>query len=344
MAAFQTEKQLTRSTHSHDGRTALTDRAVQGVVYRKSQGQYAVMVDGATMECSLSNRLRKDLIYPIADPSSIRRHVVEVADIKAVDPVAIGDQVGILPAGDGSGMIVEVAPRKNKLSRRAAGTRPLEQVIVANADQFVPVIAAARPHPSWELLDRYLAAAEEAEMASLIVITKLDLANREEIEAHAHAFRDLGYRVLLTSATAGEGIDELRQELAGRMSVVAGKSGVGKTSLLNAVQPGLGLRVAEVGRGTNKGRHTTTHLEMFGLDVGGSIVDTPGMREFGLWNTDAFGLANLLVEFRPLLGRCRFGLDCGHRHEPGCAIQAAVVEGHITERRYRSYLRMADSL
>lgn len=316
----------------------------RGVVFKKSQGQYDVEVEGRMVPCSLSNRLRKQLLYPIADASSLHQRVVSVADIKVLDPIAIGDVVKFVSGEDGSGMITEVLPRKNRLTRRAAGSKPLEQIIVANADQLLAVVAAARPAPSWELLDRYLAAAEEAEMPACIVITKIDLVQPAEFREDLETFRSLGYRVILTSSTTGQGIDGLKAELKGKISVLAGKSGVGKTSLLNTIQPELGLRVNETSKLTNKGKHTTSHLEMFPLDGGGAIVDTPGMREFGLWNVDEMELAQLFPELRPLVGLCRFGLDCTHSHEPGCRIQEGVEEGAITERRYRSFLRIAASL
>jgi ribosome biogenesis GTPase len=254
--------------------------------------------------------------------------------------VAIGDRVRYVDAGDGSGMIVEVLPRRNRLTRRAAGSKPLEQVIVANVDQVVTIMAAARPAPKWELLDRYLSAAADLGIPALILITKLDLVDAGTLAAEAETYRSIGYPVLLTSAVSGEGIDAFRRALAGHLSVLIGLSGVGKTTLLNIVQPGLGLRVGEVSRATNKGKHTTTNLEMFPLDGGGHLVDTPGMREFGLWDVRGDDLAATFLEMRPYLGRCRFGAGCAHEREPGCAIKNAVAAGHIAERRYQSYLRM----
>src|SRR4030065_822831 len=153
----------------------------------------------------------------------------------------------------------------------------------------------------------------------------------------------MGYTYMLTSSVPGEGVEGLRNALAGRTSVLVGKSGVGKTALLNQLQPGLGLRVKEVNQVTGKGRHTTTNLEMFPLDSGGAIVDTPGTREFGLWDFDD-DLALLVPEMRPLVGKCRFGVDCQHDEEPGCAIRKAVMEGPITPRRYQSYLLLNKEL
>lgn len=314
-----------------------------GVVYKKSQGTYFVHVDGQTVVCAISSKLRKQLIYPLAAPTDPKRkgkRVEAVAEIGEVDPVAIGDEVRFTVASDGSGLITAVRPRRSRFSRLAPGPQPLEQVIVANADQLVAVFAAAHPAPKWELLDRYLVAAEVANLPTLICITKADLMDGTALQAEMEVYRRLGYTVVITSAVNNLGLEELRAALTGRLSVFVGKSGVGKSSLLNALQPGLGLRVKAVSQLTNKGRHTTSHLEMFDLDGGGAVVDTPGMREFALWELDGSDLAYGFVELRPYLGRCKFGLSCRHTHEPGCAVRAAVEAGMVTPRRYQSYLRM----
>ena len=311
-----------------------------GIVFKKSLGHYWVNVDGHNVMCSISSRLRKVLIYPVADATSVHPRVQEVEEIRVADPVAIGDIVCFVEAGDGMGLITEVVERTNALVRRAAGPKPLEQVIVANVDQVVCVVAAARPAPSWELLDRYLAAAEASDLRALICITKADLIDLSALAEEVENYQQIGYPVLLTSSATGLNINEFRAALIGQVSVFTGKSGVGKTSLLNAVQPDLGLRVNEVSGKTGKGKHTTTHLEMFALDGGGSVVDTPGMREFGLWNVHERELASLFPELRPYVGQCRFGLDCSHSHEPGCAIKEAVAEGEISPRRHQSYVRM----
>ena len=319
----------------------------QGVVFRKNLGQYTVHTGGQDIACVLSSRLRKQLIYPTADPSSLRHTVQKVREIEHIDPVAIGDSVRFVDAGDGSGMITEILPRRNKLSRPATtpGRRIFEQVIVSNADQVVPVFAAASPPPKWGLLDRYLVSAEASELPALICITKIDLIQQNgELDETIGEYRRIGYHVQFVSSMTGEGLDELKRSLQGRISVLVGKSGVGKTSLLNAIQPDLGLRVKEVSQGKQgKGLHTTTHLEMFPLDCGGSVIDTPGMREFGLWDVDADGLDQFFPEMRPFVGRCKFGLDCLHDEEPGCAIRKAVISGDISPYRYQSYLRLRES-
>lgn len=315
----------------------------QGVVFRKDLGHYSVHTEGRDIDCELSTHLRKQLIYPTADPSSLRHRVQQVRQIDHVDPLAIGDSVIFTDAGNGCGLITDILPRRNKLSRPATttGQRVFEQVIVSNADQVVPVFAAASPPPKWHLLDRYLVSAEASELPSLICITKVDLlTDRREIDEVVDSYQRIGYRVHCVSSVTGKGLEEIKMSLQGRISVLVGKSGVGKTSLLNAIQPGLGLRVKEVSQGhLGKGLHTTTHLEMFPLDVSGAVIDTPGMREFGLWD-DTTRLDQFFPEMRPLIGKCKFGLDCRHDEEPDCAIRKAVVDGMISPYRYQSYQKM----
>ena len=178
----------------------------------------------------------------------------------------------------------------------------------------------------------------------LVCINKIDLGDDEEIASVAEMYCRIGYRVILASAATGEGIEEATALLKDRLSVLVGKSGVGKTTLLNAIQPDLGLRVNEVSNATDKGKHTTTHLEMFELDCGGAIVDTPGIREFGLWNVRRDDLAALFPEMRAHIGQCRFAADCAHTREPDCAIKQAVERGEIAERRYRSYVTFRNEI
>jgi ribosome biogenesis GTPase len=318
-----------------------------GTVYKKTTGSYTVHTGSRTVPCSISTRLRRELIYPTADPNSLRQVVVGVREIQAVDPVAVGDRVRCVDAGDGSGMIMEVLPRRSRLARRSAvpmpGAHAFEQVIVANVDQVVPVFAAANPAPKWNLLDRYLVSAESLELPALIVITKMDLADPGDgLDAALEEYRRIGYPVVLTCAQTGEGIDALKGALDGRLSVFIGKSGVGKTSLLNAIQPGLGLRVNQVSEKTGKGKHTTTHLEMVPVNEATFVVDTPGMREFGLWDVDEADLAMFFPEMRPYIGACRFGLGCSHVQEQGCKVRMAVQTGEISAQRYESFLRLLE--
>ena len=257
-------------------------------------------------------------------------------------------------------MIVSVLPRQNKIARRSAvpmpGAHPFEQVIAANLDQVVPVFAAAEPALKWNMLDRYLVSAASSGIPALICITKLDLAPSDpqaEFWQELEYYRRIGYPLISISALTGHGLEELRQALSGRLSILLGKSGVGKTTLLNALQPGLGLRVNAISQATGKGKHTTTHQEIFTLppgagnpetDFAGAIVDTPGVREFGLWDVSPDELALYFPELRQFLGRCRFGLGCSHDEEPGCAIRKAVMDGQVSPRRYQSYLRLREEL
>lgn len=326
----------------------------EGLVYKKTLGHYFVRLTGGggagaggggegagEVVCSISSKLRKNLIYPESTSSASRMRVQQVRAIRNVDPVAVGDYVRLRDLGDGTGAIIEILARRNQVVRRAAGPRPMEQTIVSNVDLMVAVFAAAEPDPNWNLLDRYLAEAEYTEIPPLICITKLDLVDPAALETELAVYRTIGYSIVLTSALTGTGIDELRGLIGGRDAVLIGKSGVGKSALLNALEPGLGLRVGAVSRSTGKGRHTTTHLERFELASGGSVVDTPGMREFGLGDAAGVDAAWLFPEMRPYLGKCRFGASCIHLHEPGCEIKAAVERGEISRRRYESYLRLS---
>lgn len=319
----------------------------EGVVYQKNIGLYQVWSEGKLIPCELSSRLRKELVYTSDNPNASRRRVETVKSREHSDPLAVGDRVRFRLRPEGTGLVTEALPRRNRLNRRAAsaGKHAFEQVIVANVDQVVAVFAAAQPAPKWNLLDRYLVSAEASGLPALIVVTKTDLASAggrldDEISEELAEYERIGYRTLLTSAATGQGMNALRQALHGRTSVLVGKSGVGKTTLLNALQPGLGLRVGAISQATGKGRHTTVGLEMFPLAGSGAIVDTPGMREFGVWDTGEDELAQFFPEMRASIGRCKFGLDCRHDEEPGCAIRLAVLAEQISPRRYHSYLRL----
>lgn len=326
--------------------TETTDPYANGVVYKKNLSQYHVHTNGRMIKCSLSSKLWKD--FETSGGKGGRKKKVTNTREKHMDPVAIGDRVRCQLSGADTGMILEVLPRQNQLTRQSAkpmpGAHAFEQVIAANLDQVVPVFAAANPEPRWHMLDRYLVAAEYHELPVRIAITKMDLVRNTPVEAElleaVERYRRIGYPVTLTSAQNNLGLEELREILTGKASVLVGKSGVGKTSLLNAIEPGLGLRVQTVNETTGKGRHTTTHLEMFPLAAGGAIIDTPGVREFGLIGLTPEDVAGCFPEMRPFLGQCQFGQSCRHEDEPGCAIRQAVMEGAISPYRYKSYLRL----
>jgi ribosome biogenesis GTPase len=295
-----------------------------GMVVKAQSGFFWVAAEGKTLRCTLRGRLKKSRV--------------------ASDIVTIGDMVRATPTIEGEGVIEEVLPRRSKLARRAAGMKGVwkEDVLVANLDQLVAVFAVVNPpfHP--RMLDRYLVNAELNELDVLIVANKCDLLPRAEAEALFTPYVRIGYRVLFTSVKQQEGIAELRAQLTGKLSAFSGPSGVGKSSLLNAIQPGLALRAGAISSGgvrTGKGRHTTIAAELVPLAGGGFVADTPGIRELGLWQTPPSELDWGFREFRPYLGQCYFQ-PCSHLHEPGCAVREAVSKGDIDEARYESYVRL----
>jgi ribosome biogenesis GTPase / thiamine phosphate phosphatase len=321
----------------------------QGVVTRKDIGIYQVMAGDKTIPCALSSKLNKFLIYSADNPNAQRRRVKDVYSLENTDPVVVGDRVYFMHAPGGGGLIAEVLPRRNRLVRRdpAPSAHPFEQVIASNLDYMIPVFAFESPTPKWGMLDRYLVSAESLELKVLIVMTKSDLLADPgsdgfgNTSSNLEVYRRIGYPILITSSLSGKGIEELRGFIKDKVSIFVGKSGVGKSSLLNAVEPGLGLRIQEVSRGKiGKGRHTTSHVELHPLSFGGSIIDTPGAREFELHFMDDLSLALAFPEIRPHVGRCKFGLSCTHDEEPGCQVRQAVTSGEISPNRYRSFLRM----
>lgn len=305
--------------------TTVTDRQalLHGTVLRAQSGFFWVQTEQGLLECSLRGRLKRER--------------------QSSDIAVIGDQVTVMKISPTHGAIEAVAPRTTKLARRAVGSKGIwkEDVIVANVDQVLLVMACAQPDFSPRMLDRYLVLTEASELPSLIVANKADLIDEQHAQALFGVYERIGYPVIFTSTRTGQGIDVLRERLAGRISVVTGKSGVGKSSLLNVVQPELGLATGEVSALLSKGRHTTTVAELIKLDSpdGGYVADTPGIRELGLWRFPIEDLAWCFREFRPFLGECRFA-GCTHTHEPDCAVQAALLAGTIDPARYDSYVRL----
>ncbi len=256
--------------------------------------------------------------------------------------LAVGDEVMAAPTeANGQWTIEEILPRRSVLSRRAPGRRAGERVVAANVDQVMIVFAAAQPEPHRGMIDRFLVIAEGSQLAPRLVVNKVDLVDLESARAHVADYDRAGYPIHFTSSRAGVGLPALRDALAGRATVVTGPSGVGKSSLLNALYPGLNLRVGEISLSVNKGRHTTVGALSHPLPDGGYVVDTPGLREVGLWGFSLDTLDQCFPEFRPYIGHCRF-VDCTHLVEPGCALRAAVAQGDISAQRYESYVKLRD--
>lgn len=291
-----------------------------GRVLRSRGGVYEVETEEGTLEARLRGRLKREQ--------------------RTGERVVVGDQVDLERSGDGDWTIERVHERKSALVRRAPGKAPRPKVIAANVDQVVIVFATQRPAPHLRMLDRFLVLTEASGLEALIVVNKVDLTGIDKAKGRFAPYEAIGYPVLFTAAATGIGVESLRAALRDRISTLTGPSGVGKSSLLNAVQPGLALRVASVGEAALKGRHTTVNAQLIPLECGGYVADTPGLRELGLWGVDAAELDRCFPEFAPFLGSCRYAASCTHSHEPGCGVQDAVKAGAVHPARYDSYLRM----
>lgn len=307
------------------------NRLSEGRIIFKSKAIFTVEMSDQNFLCQPSSRLQQEL--------TLQRNWL-----------AIGDRVLISLLNSSRWQIEQLLPRNNLVSRRAVTGKddgaPAEQVIAANVDQLVTVMAAAQPALKWGLLDRYLALAESLQLGVLICITKQDLLLQTNDELQTELFerfvlyRQLGYRLLLCSALNGSGMESIRTELLGRTSLMLGKSGAGKTSLLNFLLPAAEKKVGKVNQVTGNGRHTTTAFSWHSLDEQSAVIDCPGTREFGLWQIAPQDLAECFREMKPYLGKCKFRLDCTHDEEPGCAVRQAVMSGKIDLYRYQSYLKL----
>jgi ribosome biogenesis GTPase len=291
-----------------------------GIVLRSQSGFYHVKTAEGRIICQLRGKLKRARFDG--------------------DIIAVGDRVDISIHADGIGMVENILPRGKMLARLAPTPRGIyRQILLANVEQIVLIFACTDPDPHLRMLDRYLVIAEKQQLPVIIVFNKLDLMSIETAEAKYGHYKKIGYPVLFTSKLMSDSVQELKQRLTGKLNAFTGPSGVGKSTLLNLIQPGLGLAAREVSDSTGKGKHTTVVREMFSLPDAGFVVDTPGIKALALWDTEPEELDGYFPELASLVSSCSFN-DCTHRTEPGCAVRRAVADGSVNPARYDSYLRL----
>ena len=298
----------------------MSDPTLSGLVLRLQSGFYYVQTDQGLITCSIRGKLKRGRLDE--------------------DLVAIGDQVQVTLSSPNTGAIEKVNPRKNMLIRLAPTARgEYKQIFLANLDLAIFVFACAQPEPHLRMLDRFLIIAERQSIPAFIIANKVDLIGEKNAIQLFERYPPLGYPVIYTSAKNGLGILKVKKLLNNKITAFSGPSGVGKTSLLNAIQPELGLKVKKVNEVTTKGRHSTVVRQLFSLDGHGYLADLPGLRSLALWDIRPEELDAYFPEMKRLVSQCQFN-NCTHRNEPGCAIKDAVRQGQVHPERYQSYLSL----
>ena len=298
----------------------MSQTAVSGIIIRAQSGFYTVHTPSGDVTCQMRGKLKEN-----RQNSSL---------------AAVGDKVVISVQLDGSGALEDILPREKAFIRLAPTARgEFQQVMLANPDQVLLVFSCANPAPSLRMLDRFLVITEKQRIPAVVVANKTDLVGLASAQSMFSVYPSLGYRVIYTSAKDDTGVEELKQALIGKISALSGPSGVGKSSLLNRVQPSLGLKIGGLKAISNKGRHTTVVRELIPLDEGGFVADMPGLRTLSLWDTQPEELDGYFPELRGLVENCQFN-NCRHISEPGCAVKSAVEAGRVHPERYESYVRL----
>ena len=299
---------------------------MQGVVVQSAGSVYTVRTaDGNLVDCHIKGNFR-------------------LKGIKSTNPVAVGDNVKLSIREDGTAYIVEILARKNYIVRKSSNLSKLSHILAANLDLCCLIVTVNHPATSTTFIDRFLASAEAYRVPVIIVFNKTDLYNdeeKDELDYLVALYKSISYRCIRTSATTGEGIDELKEAMRGKLSLLAGNSGVGKSSIVNAISPEIAAKVGEISRIHDTGMHTTTYTQMFEIMPDSYLVDTPGVKGFGSYDMDTEEIAHYFVEFFELSSECKYG-NCTHTHEPGCAVLAALEEGRLAPSRYQSYLSMLE--
>ena len=298
------------------------DRKFTATVVRATGSWYDVLHDGETVRCRIRGRLR-------------------LKGVRSTNPVVVGDEVACEEEEGGDYVIADILPRRNYVIRRASNLSKESHIIAANVDQALLMASLRSPETPTEFVDRFLVTCEAYKVPVTILLSKLDLQDAEAVAEFRAVYEGAGYRVLEVSVREGRGVEEVRELLAGRTTLVSGNSGVGKSTLIQAIDPSLDIRTGEISESHHKGRHTTTFSTMYPLAGGGAVIDTPGIKGFGLIDIDEAELWHYFPEMMRVAPACRF-YNCTHTHEPGCAVTEAVKAGEIAWPRYESYLKIRD--
>lgn len=298
------------------------EKRFPGVVMRATGSWYDVMHGGETVRCRIRGRLR-------------------LRGVRSTNPVVVGDEVTCEADDNGDYVICDISPRRNYVIRRASNLSKESHIIAANIDQALLMVTLRAPETATEFVDRFLVTCEAYKIPVTIVLSKIDLQEPASVADFRAVYEGAGYRVFEVSATEGIGIDAVCQLLANRRTLLSGNSGVGKSTLIRAIDPSLDIRTGEISESHHKGRHTTTFSTMYPLAGGGEVIDTPGIKGFGLIDIDDAELWHYFPEMMRVAPDCRF-YNCTHTHEPGCAVAEAVKAGEIAWPRYESYLKILD--